>query len=190
MKKNNYLQLIKYNVLLSFVIFLSTSFYFQTLTPFYFNFFDFTISELSYFLDEKKLTYFNLIFFIKAFLDLGFAYYLKNFFKLKFFSLEFFSLFIAILSFGLLGFFPSSENKPIHMFLVITLFLSFTLFQFFISKITKNYLFIKTTKKFIIIQAIISLLFIMGGKINGIFEIIYIIIIFFWLIIFINKFLK
>lgn len=190
MNKKNYLQLIKYNALLSLILFISTSFYFQSYAPQYFNFYDFTISELSYFLDNEKLNYFNLMFFIKSFLDLGFAYYLKNFFKLNFFSIEFFSLLIAILSFGLLGFFPSSQNKPVHMFLVILLFLSFTLFQFFISKLTKNINFIKKTKIFILIQAIISILFILTNNINGAFEIIYMIIIFFWLSYFIRKFLK
>ncbi len=190
MDKKNYLELIKYNASLSLILFISTSFYFQSFAPDYFNFNAFTISELSYFLNNEKLKYFNLMFFIKALLDLSFAYYLKKFFKLKFFSVEFFSLFIAILSFGLLGFFPSSKNKPIHMFFVIILFLSFTLFQFLISKLTKNQNFVKITKFFILIQVIISGLFVLTNNINGIFEIIYMIIIFFWLSIFIRKFLK
>ncbi len=190
MNKKNYLDLIKYNVLLSLILFISTSFYFQSLAPNYFNFNEFTISELSYFLTNEKLSYFNLMFFIKAFLDLGFAYYLKKFFQLKLLSIEFFSLLLAILSFGLLGFFSSSENKSIHMFFVVILFLSFTLFQFLISKLTKNQNFVKITKFFILIQAFISILFILTNNINGIFEIIYMIIIFFWLSIFIRKFLK
>src|SRR3989339_2251005 len=107
-ESKNRLTIFKYNAILSILFFLSSTFYMGVKTTNY-NFSDYTISQLSYFLNNNQLSVFNFLFFVKSFLDLSFAYYVFKFYNLRLMSLPAFILLIAILSFGLLGFFPADQ---------------------------------------------------------------------------------
>ena len=107
-KSVNRLTIFKYNAILSILFFLSSTFYLGIQIKNY-SFTDYTISQMSYFLSKDQLSIFNLLFFIKCFLDLSFAYYIFKFYNLRLKTLPAAVLLVAILSFGLLGFFFSQS---------------------------------------------------------------------------------
>src|SRR3989344_4538960 len=108
------IKIFKYNAILSIVFFLMSTFYLGAQTKNY-SFTDYTISQLSFFLDKNQLSIFNLLFFIKCFLDLSFAYYVFRFFNLSLRTLPAMILLVAILSFGLFGFFPTNHFPLFHL---------------------------------------------------------------------------
>lgn len=183
------LEIIRYNILLSIIFFISSSFYFSfQVRNFSFN--EYTISDLSEFLTQERLGYFNLTFIIKALLDLSFAFYLLKKYRLKFFSLTFFSLLISILCFGLLGFFPSAYYLTIHRILVYLMFFFFSLAEYFLARLTKNPDFQYLTKNLLFVQTTLIFLFLITTKeFNGVFEIVYMLLVFFWFWLFINRYM-
>lgn len=187
-EKKSRLEIFKYNAILSILFFIGSSFYLSSQIP-KFNFSVFTISQLSYFLDPKQLTFFNSLFFIKALLDLGFWFYVFRVYKLKIYSPAAFSFFIAILSFGLLGFFPTHRYFDIHLKLVYALFFFWTLSEFLISRLTKRSKFEYFTNNLLVIQTVLILLFLITDAFNGVFEIAYMLFVFLWLMVFISKYL-
>lgn len=182
------LEIFKYNAILSIIFFISSTFYLSRQIPNY-SFSSFTISKMSYFLDPKKLVFFNLLFFIKGFMDLGFAFYVIRYFKLKYYSSTSISLLLAVLSFGLLGFFPTHQYKEIHIFLVYLIFFFWSLSEFLFARLTKNKDFQFLTNNLLIIQLTSIIMFVLTDNFNGVFEIFYMLFVFFWLMIFIGRYL-
>lgn len=183
------LRIFKYNAILSIVIFLMSTFYLGAQTKNY-SFTDYTISQMSYFLNKNQLSIFNLLFFIKSFLDLSFAYYVIKFYNLRLKTLPALILLIAILFFGLLGFFPANQFYFIHLTIFIVTFFSWTFSQFALAKLTNDEGFINFSKNLILIQSIVANIFLFLNYFNAISETIYCLLIFLWLTIFIGRYLK
>lgn len=188
-KRQDKINLFKYNAILSIIFFLGSTFYLTNKIP-NFNLSVLTISEMSYYLNPSQLSFFNLLFFIKAFMDLSFFYYVYKYFHLKFFSLTSISWIIAVLAFGLLGFFPTHQNHDIHLFLVYIVFFFATLSEILFARLTKNEDFKFLTNNLIIVQLALIILFFITSGFNGIFEIIYMLFVFLWLMVFIGRYLK
>lgn len=188
-KQNNRLTFFKYNAVLSIVFFLMSTFYLGSQTK-DFDFSRYTISQMTYFLSKDKLSFFNLLFFIKCFLDLSFTYYVFKFFNLRLKTIPATIWLIAVLSFGLLGFFPASQFTFIHQVVFLITFFSWTFSQYTMAKLTQDERFVNFSKTLILIESVIANIFLFLNYFNAISETAYFILIFFWLIIFIGKYLR
>lgn len=187
--KETKLKIFKYNAILSMIFFLTSSIYFGKQIQNY-NLNKYTISAISNFLNQEKLSYFNATFIIKALMDLSFGFYVFKYFKIPLFSPTALFWILATLSFGLLGFFPSAKYLLIHNIIVAILFLTFSLSEYLLAKLTKDEKFIYLTNNFLIVQISSILLFFITANFNGVFEIFYMFMAFFWLMIFIRNYLK
>ncbi|PIQ72889.1 hypothetical protein COY13_00115 [Candidatus Roizmanbacteria bacterium CG_4_10_14_0_2_um_filter_36_35] len=187
-ERKNKLEIFKYNAILSALFFLGSTFYLSGQLPNY-NFTKYTISQMSYFLNSNQLSFFNLLFIIKSLLDLSFTAYVFKKFELKLNALTSAIWLIAVLSFGLIGFFPVNKFFVIHWLLAGGLFIFWTISEHVFAKLTKSKGFLYLSNNLILIQAIIILLFFTFSKINAIFEIIYFLLALFWQVIFISRYL-
>lgn len=185
----NRLTIFKYNAILSILFFLSSTFFMGAQTKNY-NFSDYTISELSHFLNSSQLPVFNFLFIIKSFLDLSFAYYVFKFYNLRLKTLPAIILLTAILSFGLFGFFPTNQFPLIHLIIFIITFFSWISSQYTLAKLTNDENFIHFSKILILIESIAANIFLFLNYFNAISETVFILLIFLWLTIFIGKYLK
>lgn len=188
-ESKNQLTIFKYNAILSILFFLSSTFYLGVQIKNY-NFSDYTISQLSYFLNNNQLSVFNFLFFIKSFLDLSFAYYVFKFYNVRLKTLPAITLLIAILSFGLLGFFPASKFTLIHLTIFITTFFSWIFSQFTLARLTNDENFIHFSKILILFESILANAFLFFNYFNAISETVFCLLIFLWLTIFIGRYLK
>ncbi len=188
-ESKNRLTIFKYNAILSILFFLSSTFYMGVKTKNY-SFSDYTISQLSYFLNNNQLSVFNFLFFIKSFLDLSFAYYIFKFYNLRLKTLPAVTLLMAILSFGLLGFFPTNQFPLIHLIIFIITFFSWIFSQYSLAKLTNNENFIHFSKLLILVEIILGNIFLFFNYFNAISETVYCLLIFLWLTIFIGRYLK
>lgn len=183
------LTIFKYNAILSILFFLSSTYYMGIKTTNY-SFSDYTISSLARFLDQKNLSIFNSLFFIKSFLDLSFAYYVIKFYNLRLKTIPAAVLLVAILSFGLFSFFPTNQFPLIHFIIFIISFFSWILSQYSLSKLTTDESFVHFSKILILIESIMANIFLFSNYFNAISETILCLLIFFWLTIFIGRYLK
>lgn len=188
-ESKNRLTIFKYNAILSILFFLSSTFYMGVKTTNY-NFSDYTISSLSKFLDPKNLSIFNSLFFIKSFLDLSFAYYVFKFYNLRLRTIPAITLLIAILSFGLFGFFPNNRFPLIHLIIFLTTFFSWIFSQYTLAKLTGNEDFVHFSKLLILVETIAGNIFLFFNYFNAISETVFCLLIFIWLTIFIGRYLK
>lgn len=188
-ERSNRLKIFKYNAILSIIFFLMSTFYLGIQSKDY-SFTEYTISGMVRFLNERQLPFFNSLFIIKCFLDLSFTYYVFKYFKLHFLSLTAMIWLIAVLSFGLLGFFPTNQFHFIHLGIAIVTFVSSTLSQYSLAKLTKDKNFIYFSKCLILTEMIIGNIFLFFNYFNAISETVYCLLIFLWLIIFIGRYLK
>ena len=188
-QSKNRLTIFKYNAILSILFFLSSTFYLGVQTKNY-SFTDYTISQMSYFLSKGQLSIFNFLFFIKCFLDLSFTYYVFKFYNLRLRTFTAAVWLVAVLSFGLLGFFPANQFRFIHILIFITTFFTWTFSQFALARLTNDENFIKFSKNLILIQSVVANIFLFFNYFNAISETIYCLLIFLWLAIFISKYLK
>lgn len=185
----NQLTIFKYNAILSILFFLSSTFYMGVQIKNY-NFSSYTISELSYFLNSSQLPVFNFLFIMKSFLDLSFAYYVFKFYDLRLKTLPALTLLVAILSFGLFGFFPTNKFPMIHMIIFVTTFFSWISTHYSLAKLTGDENFIHFSKILILIESIMANIFLFFNYFNAISETVFCLLIFFWLTIFIGRYLK
>lgn len=183
------IEFFKYNAILSILFFLGSTFYLSSKIP-NFDLSLFTISQLSYYLDQTQLSLFNFLFFIKCFMDLSFTFYVFKYYKLRVYSPTAISWLIAVTSFGLLGFFPTHQYFEIHLALVYIMFFFWTLSEYLFAEQTHDSSFILLTNSLLIIQLALIFLFVVTNNFNGIFEIIYMLFVFFWLMVFIGRHLK
>lgn len=188
-ESKNRLAIFRYNAILSVLFFLSSTFYLGVKTKNY-NFNDYTISQMSYFLDKQQLSVFNFLFFMKSFLDLSFAYYVFKFYNLRLKTLPAAILLAAILSFGLLGFFPTHQFTSIHLTVFIITLFSWISSQYTLARLTADENFIHFSKILILVESIIANIFLYSNYFNAISETILCLLIFLWLTIFISKYLK
>lgn len=188
-EQNSRLKIFKYNAILSVIFFLMSTFYLGIQTKNY-SFTEYTISSLVRFLDENQLPFFNSLFFVKCFLDLSFTYYVFKYYQLHLKTLTAIIWLIAVLSFGLLGFFPTHQFKLIHLIIVIVIFLSWTFSQYALAKLTRNEDFVYFSKNLILIQSIVAIVFLFFNYFNAISETVYFLLVFLWLTIFIGRYLK
>ncbi len=188
-KKRSLMDLFRYNAILSAIFFIGSTFYLGGQISGY-SFGKYTISEMSYFLNPNQLVFFNLIFIIKCLLDLSFTYYVFKKFKLKLNAVTSIVWLVAVLSFGLIGFFPVHQYVVIHWILAINLFIFWTISEYVFAQITKDEGFIYMTNNIILIQVTEVLALLALRQKTAIFEIIYFFLAFFWQIVFINRHLK
>lgn len=188
-KKRRFVEIFKYNAILSILFFIASTYYLSTRIEDY-SFSTLTISAMSRFLTEGSLSFFNSMFFVKSILDLTFSYYIIKHFNLKYYSFSALSILIAVLSFGLLGFFPSSGYQNIHIFLVCVIFLFWTLSEYLFARLTGDASFIYLTHNLLLIQLVTGLLFLATNNFNAIFETLYMLFVFIWLTNFITRFLR
>ena len=186
--KKSRIEIFKYNAILSALFFLASTFYFGSKIPNY-DLSKYTISQISFFLADNQLPFFNLVFIIKCILDLSFTYYVFKKYELKLNTVTSIVWLIAVLSFGLIGFFPENKFQVIHWIIASCIFLFFTISEHIFAKLTKHEGFEYFSNNLIVIQLLIVMLFFAFSKINGIFEIIYFLLVFIWQIIFISRFL-
>ncbi len=182
-------KIFKYNAILSMIFFLMSTFYLGIQSKGY-SFTEYTISGMVRFLNQYQLSFFNSLFFIKSLLDLSFTYYVFKYYKLHLKTLTAIVWLIAVLSFGLLGFFPTHQFKLIHLGIVIITFISWTFSQYALAKLTRDGDFIYFSKNLILIQSIVAMIFLFFNYFNAVSETIYFLLIFLWLTIFIGKYLK
>ena len=185
----NRLKIFKYNAILSALFFLISTVYLSGKIPQY-SFSQYTISQMSYFLNNSQLSFFNLLFFIKFFLDLSFTSYVFKRFQLKFFNPTSIVWLMAVLSFGLIGFFPENRFPIFHWIIAGGIFLFWTISEHTLARITRSEGFLYFSNNLILVQLIIIVLFFAFNQINAIFEIIYFLLVFLWQIIFISRYLK
>jgi len=188
-ESKNRLAIFKYNAVLSILFFLSSTFYLGVNTSNY-SFSTYTISELVHFLNKDSLTIFNSLFFIKSFLDLSFAYYVIKFYDLRLKTLPALTLLIAILSFGLFGFFPTNKFPLIHLMVFMTTFFSWIFSQYTLAKLTNNDNFIHFSKLLILAESLLGNTFLFLNYFNAISETVFCLLIFLWLTVFIGRYLK
>ncbi len=189
LQKKDRLEIFKYNVLLSALLFLASTYYLGFSTKYY-SFTEYTISQMSYFLNGRTLSFFNFLFFFKCILDLGFTMYVFKKFEGKLNLFTSAVWLIAVLTFGLLGFFPVSQFFYIHWFFAICLFLFWTISEHAMAKITGDTGFLWFSNRLIVVQVTVAAVFIVSGFINAIFETIYFLMVFLWLTVFVNKYLN
>jgi hypothetical membrane protein len=187
--KNSSLEIFKYNAILSALFFLTSTVYLGEKIPNY-SFSRYTISQMSFFLNTNQLSFFNLLFIIKCLLDLSFTYYVFNYYKGKLSFVSSFIWMVAVLSFGLVGFFPESKFQIIHWIIAICLFLFWTISEHTMARITQSESFLYFSNNLILVQLAIVILFFALNQVNAIFEIIYFFLVFLWQIIFISRYLK
>lgn len=183
------IKIFKYNAILSIVFFLMSTFYLGAQTKNY-NFTDYTISQMSYFLDKNQLSMFNLLFFVKCFLDLSFTYYVFKFYNLRLITLTAMIWLMAVLSFGLLGFFPTNQFPLIHLIIFIMTFFSWMFSQYTLAKLTGDESFIHFSKYLMLIESVIGNIFLFFNYFNVVSETIFCLLIFLWLTIFIGRYLE
>src|SRR3989338_10494739 len=179
-EQNNRLKIFKYNAILSVIFFLMSTFYLGIQTKDY-SFTEYTISGMVRFLNQYQLSFFNSLFFIKCFLDLSFTYYVFKYYQLHLKTLTAIVWLIAVLSFGLFGFFPTNRFSLIHSIIFIIAFFSWTFSQFALAKLTNDDGFVKFSKILILIQSIVANIFLFLNYFNAVSETIYFLLIFFWL---------
>lgn len=182
-------KIFKYNAILSMIFFLMSTFYLGIQSKDY-SFTEYTISGMVRFLNEHQLSFFNSLFFIKCFLDLSFTYYVFKYYQLHLKTLTAIIWLIAVLSFGLLGFFPAHQFELIHLGIVIITFISWTFSQYALAKLTKDENFIYFSNNLILIQFLVAIVFLFFNYLNAVTETIYFLLIFLWLTIFIGRYLK
>jgi len=188
-ESKNRLTIFKYNAILSILFFLSSTFYLGVKTTNY-SFSNYTISSLSKFLDPNNLSIFNSLFLIKSFLDLSFAYYVFSFYNLRLKTIPASTLLIAILSFGLFGFFPTNQFPFIHLIIFIVTFFSWISSQYTLAKLTNDENFVHFSKFLILVETIAANIFLFFDYFNAISETVFCLLIFVWLTIFIGRYLK
>ncbi len=188
-ESRNRLTIFKYNAILSILFFLSSTYYMGVKTTNY-SFSDYTISGLARFLDQKNLSIFNSLFFIKSFLDLSFAYYVIKFYNLRLKTIPAAVLLVAILSFGLFGFFPTNQFPLIHLVIFITTFFSWIFSQYSLARLTNDENFVHFSKLLILFETIMANIFLFLNYFNAISETVFCLMIFLWLTIFIGRYLK
>ncbi|MFH0979459.1 MAG: hypothetical protein V1803_00740 [Candidatus Roizmanbacteria bacterium] len=188
-ERKNRLEIFKYNAILSALFFLGSTFYLGGQLSDY-SFTKFTISQMSYFLNPNQLSFFNLLFIIKSLLDLSFTAYVFKKFELKLNAFTSAVWLIAVLSFGLIGFFPVNKFLIIHWVLAGNLFIFWTISEHIFARLTKSKGFLYLSNNLILIQVATIILFFAFNQINAIFEIIYFLLALFWQIIFIGRYLK
>lgn len=188
-KKRNLLELFKYNAILSALFFIGSTFYLGGQLKDY-SFGKYTISEMSYFLNPGQLSYFNLVFIIKSLLDLSFTFYVFKKFELKLNAITSIVWLIAVLSFGLIGFFPVNQYIVIHWILAMLLFTFWTISEYVFAQITKSESFNYLTNNIIVAQITVVIFSLAIGQKTAMFEIAYFILAFIWQIVFISRHLK
>lgn len=182
-------KIFKYNAILSMIFFLMSTFYLGIQTKNY-SFTEQTISGMVGFLNQYQLSFFNSLFFIKCFLDLSFTYYVFKFYELRLKTFTAIVWLIAVLSFGLLGFFPTHQFRLIHLVVVVITFISWTFSQYALAKLTRDEGFIYFSSNLILIQFLVAIVFLFFNYLNAVTETIYFLLIFLWLTIFIGRYLK
>ncbi len=187
-EKKERIEIFKYNVILSALIFMGSTIYLSNQLPDY-SFSKYTISQMSYFLNPGQLSFFNLLFIIKCLLDLSFTYYVFKKFELKLNAFTSIVWLVAVLSFGLIGFFPVNKFFAIHWILAGALILSWTISEHVFAKITRSESFLFLSNNLILIQITTIVLFFAFNQINAIFEIIYFLLALFWQAVFIGRYL-
>ncbi len=183
------IRIFKYNAILSAIFFLMSTFYMGAQLK-DFSFTDNTLSQISFFLDKNQLPFFNFLFFAKCFLDLSFTYYVFKYYNLQVKTFTAVVWLIAVLSFGLLGFFPTHQYPIIHLIFFVITFFSWTFSQYALAKLTNDIGFINFSKKMILVQSVTANIFLFLNYFNAVSETVYYLLIFFWLIIFIGRYLK
>lgn len=183
------LKIFKYNVILSMIFFLLSTFYLGFQIKDY-SFTEHTISSMVRFLDERHLSFFNSLFFIKCFLDLSFTYYVFKYYQLHLKTLTAIIWLAAVLSFGLFGFFPTDQFHMIHLGIAVVAFISWTFSQYALAKLTHDEDFVQFSKKLILVESVIGNIFLFFNYFNAVSETIYCLSIFLWLTIFIEKYLN
>lgn len=183
------IRIFKYNAILSIIFFLMSTFYLGVQTRNY-SFTEYTISDMAGFLTQYQLSFFNSLFFIKCFLDLGFTYYVFKYYRLGLKTLPAIIWLLAVLSFGLFGFFPVNQFPLIHWIIFIIVFFSWIFSQYALAKLTRDENFIYLSKWLILVESVIGNIFLFFNYFNAISETIYCLLVFFWLIIFIGRYLK
>lgn len=187
-QKSNKLSIFKYNAVLSTLFFLGSTVYLSGQIPNY-SFSKYTISQMSFFLNGQTLSFFNLLFIIKCLLDLSFTYYVFKHFELKLNTITSIIWLVAVLSFGLIGFFPESQFRIIHWIIAGCIFFFWTISQHVFAKLTGSKNFLYFSNNLILVEGAVMFLFFAFNQVNALFEIVYFLLIFFWQIIFISEYL-
>jgi hypothetical protein len=183
------IKIFKYNAILSVVFFLMSTFYLGVQIKNY-SFTEYTISDMVSFLSQPQLFLYNSLFIIKCFLDLSFTYYVIKYFQLRIKTYTSIVWLIAVLSFGLLGFFPTNQFHIIHLGIVVIIFISWALSQYTFAKLTGDEDFVHFSKNLILIESVIGNIFLFINYFNAIAETVFFLLIFLWLTIFIGRYLK
>jgi hypothetical protein len=183
------IKIFKYNAILSVIFFLMSTFYLGVKTKNY-SFTDYTISEMVGFLSQPQLFLYNSLFFIKCFLDLSFTYYVIKYYHLQLKTFTSIIWLMAVLSFGLLGFFPTNQFHFIHLGIVAVIFISWAFSQYTLARLTGDEKFVHFSKTIILIESVVGNIFIFTNYFNAIAETIFLLLLFLWLTIFIGRYLK
>lgn len=185
----NRLELFRYNAILSSLFFLSSILYLGTGLKDY-SFKNLSFSEMSFFLTEQQLIVFNFLFVGKALLDLSFVFYVFKKFASKLNIVTKIVWLLAVLSFGLIGFFPLNKFFYTHWLIASLMFFFWTILELVVAKATKSEDFIKFSKNLIFFQVCLVIAAFIFGWINAVFETVYFLMVFAWLFKFINRYLK
>ena len=183
------IELFRYNVILSSLFFLSSLLFLGGGLPNY-SFRDLTFSEMSVFLTEQQLYVFNFLFVGKALLDLSFVFYVFKKFANKISLLTKILWLLAVLSFGLIGFFPLHQFYYTHWLLATLMFFFWTILEPVMARATKSEGFIKFSYNLVFVQVSLIIAAFVFNWLNAVFETVYFLLVFVWLIIFINRHLK
>src|SRR3989339_2008663 len=159
-------EIFKYNSLISVALFsiISLSLIKRTKD---FSFFKHTISKSILFLKHPIHTLiFRLNFLIKALLDLGFAWYISDYFKVSPLSPIFISISLSALLFGSLSYYIEGRYSTIHKIITYSSGIFWSIGMFYIGQLTGNNFFIHLTNIAILAPLILTFSYLFVKKTN------------------------
>lgn len=179
----------KYNSLISVVLFGLIEIYLLSKTKGYSLKRD-TVSETILFLKNPvDQTVFRLNFVLKSLLDLGFFWYILNFYAIPLTSLFAWSLIIMVVLWSTLAYFTVDKYRPIHKKITYIAGFIWTTAEIYLANLTQNSNLILFTYVIATIIIAISSINMLGKKTNIIIQTICMALMYVWLYIFVTNYL-
>ena len=132
---------------------------------------------------------FRLNFILKSLLDFGFALFLINKFSITYYSPLGLSLILAFIFFGLLAYFIEGKYSVMHKILVYSGGIFWAVSQILLAQLTRDSLFILFTNALTFIVLGLTLGFFFIKKTNVIVQAVCIFLLYYWLILFVFRYL-
>lgn len=182
-------EIFKYNSLISIPLFSVISLLLISKLP-DFSFSKHTVSKSILFIKHPvEELIFRLNFLLKSLLDLGFAFYVINYFKISLNSTMAWSFILSAVFFGILSYFVEGKFAVLHKIIIYSSGVLWGFVQIMLAYHVGDYLFIQLTYFATIIPIALAFAFLFAKKLNVFIQIVCMSFWYFWLILFVFKFL-